>query len=84
MPIAHVFPFSWGFFHRTSLCIHDTRRSAICINKLIRYTLFYVHVTTVPWRYSFSLLEYFHHSDVRTEFFFTKTASNTIEVDIFR
>ena len=29
-----------------------------------------------------SLLEYFHHSDVRTEYF-TKTASNTIEVDLF-
>ena len=45
MPIAHIFPFfSWGFFHKSSLCIHDTR-SAICINKLIRYTLFNVHVT---------------------------------------
>ena len=42
MPIPHIFPFFLGFFHKTSLCIHDTR-SAICRNKLIRYTLFTVH-----------------------------------------
>ena len=44
MPIAHIFPFfSLGFFHKTSLCINDTRSA--CRNRLIRYTLFNVHVT---------------------------------------